>query len=254
MPLGEALKALAKGLGAQAAAISRHASRSAAIPQLVALYPGAASHPLERGFCDDVLGYRFGHARNGTIWYLSDMQDDTAWTPSIALDVLLDAGHCAEIAVIPLSGGPQTVDYIEFHFADPLTRGDRLDLEAIVPTIQRSWAGRKPGLVSGATGDARLFVARRQPEPDRAPTEASILGMSNPANLSRAEFRVCLLLARGLSVKAVTEELQLSENTVRSHLRSIYSKTGASSLPELIYRILSVAPETEQGEYKANRA
>jgi DNA-binding NarL/FixJ family response regulator len=68
----------------------------------------------------------------------------------------------------------------------------------------------------------------------------SILGMDNPAGLSRAEFRVCLLLSRGLSVKAVSEDLNLSENTIRSHLRAIYSKTETASLPELIYLIMSV--------------
>ena len=34
----------------------------------------------------------------------------------------------------------------------------------------------------------------------RLKDDAPILGMSNPAKLSRAEFRVCILLARGLSV------------------------------------------------------
>ncbi len=66
--------------------------------------------------------------------------------------------------------------------------------------------------------------------------------MSNPANLSRAEFRVCLLLSHGLSVKGVTDELRLSEATVRSHLRSVYSKTETTGHAELLYRILSSEP------------
>ncbi len=78
--------------------------------------------------------------------------------------------------------------------------------------------------------------------------------MSNPAGLSRAEFRVCLLLSRGLSVKAVSEELGLSDNTVRSHLRTIYSKTETASLPELIYLIMSVTDDEGSISVTAYRA
>ena len=46
-----------------------------------------------------------------------------------------------------------------------------------------------------------------------------------------------------LSVKAVTDELGLTESTVRSHLRSIYSKTETSGLAELVYRILAAPSE-----------
>ena len=58
---------------------------------------------------------------------------------------------------------------------------------------------------------------------------------------------MCILLARGLSVKGVTEELGLTESTVRSHLRSIYSKTEVSGLPELLYRILSSSGDDTSG-------
>ena len=84
--------------------------------------------------------------------------------------------------------------------------------------------------------------------------EEAILGVSNPANLSRAEFRVCLLLSRGLSVKAVSEDLNLSENTIRSHLRAIYAKTETASLPELIYLIMSVTDDEDAEVFAAKRA
>ncbi|MEP0563848.1 MAG: helix-turn-helix transcriptional regulator, partial [Paracoccaceae bacterium] len=63
--------------------------------------------------------------------------------------------------------------------------------------------------------------------------------MANPANLSRAEFRVCLMLSKGLPVKGVVQELGTTEATVRSHLRSIYSKTNVHGMAELLYLILS---------------
>ncbi len=176
------------------------------------------------------------------------MLDDAAWYPTEALNAWI-AGHAQDIAVIPMSVTRQSVDYIEFHFAQGLARAAQHEIEALVPTIERSWRGRKPGLVTQVIADDRVPVARRLS--DRANWDVPILGMSNPAGLSRAEFRVCLMLSRGLSVKTVSEELSLSENTVRSHLRAIYAKTETSSLPELIYRILSSG--TEDAAYQTQR-
>ena len=97
--------------------------------------------------------------------------------------------------------------------------------------------------------DDRMLRARALARASRISPEEAILGISNPAKLSRAEFRVCLLLSRGLSIKGVTDELSLSEATVRSHLRSIYSKTEASGLPELVYRLLSNGSERGEAGY-----
>lgn len=237
MSLPNALKALADGLDAQGAVISRHHHRTEERPRVVATFPTAQSAPLTKAFCGDVLGYQFGRARAGTVWFLSDVLDDPAWMPTEALNAWIASGEIQEIAVIPMSVTRQSVDYIEFHFSRDLPRSEQHEIEALVPTIERSWRGRKPGLVTQIIADDRVPVARKAA--DWVDWDIPILGMSNPAGLSRAEFRVCLMLSRGLSVKGVSEELGLSDNTVRSHLRAIYAKTETSNLPELIYRILS---------------
>ena len=153
-----------------------------------------------------------------------------------------------------MSVSRQCVDYIEFHFSALLTPAKQAEIEALVPTIERSWVGRKPGLVAAATLDGRAIPARVSNENERRRWDRAILGMSNPAGLSRAEFRVCLLLSRGLSVKALSEELGLSDNTVRSHLRAIYAKTETTSLPELIYLIMSVTDDDDGVNVTAHRA
>ena len=254
MPLGEALRALAVGLGATSAAITRHHHRTEDRPRLVALYSGTGPMPTTRAYCDDVLGCHFGHALPGTVWFLSDMVDDPAWTPSHALEPWLKADRMRDIVVIPMSSTRQNVDYIEFHFPSVLTRSVQQDIEALVPTIERSWMGRRPGLVAAATLDERAIPAYVSNENERPRWDSPILGMSNPAGLSRAEFRVCLLVSRGLSIKAVSEELGLSDNTVRSHLRAIYAKTETASLSELIYLILSVTEEDDTETITAFRA
>ncbi len=252
MPLANALKALADGLDARSAAISRHFHRTEERPRLVSVSSGAQSEPLTRAFCRDVLGYQFGRARAGTVWFLGDVIDDPAWTSTVALNALVANGQAQEIAVIPMSVTRQSVDYIEFHFSHALPRSAQHDIEALVPTIERSWRGRKPGLVTQVIADERLPVAKRAA--DKAAWDDPILGVSNPAGLSRAEFRVCLMLSRGLSVKGVSEELGLSENTVRSHLRAIYAKTETSNMSELIYCILSSGVAEDTATHTRRRA
>ena len=66
---------------------------------------------------------------------------------------------------------------------------------------------------------------------------SDILGFQNPARLSRAEFRVCLLLAEGASNAGICAALSLSESTVRSHVRTICIKTGAADREELVARL-----------------
>ncbi len=252
MPLSSALKALGDGLDAQHGAISRHHHRSEDRPRVVSVFSSSHSAPLSRAFCGDVLGYQFGRARAGTAWFLSDVLDDPSWMSTEALNAWIANRDVQEIAVIPMTVTRQSVDYVEFHFARPLSRSAQHEIEALVPTIERSWRGRKPGLVTQIIADDRVPVASRQV--DMVDWDAPILGMSNPAGLSRAEFRVCLMLSRGLSVKGVSVELGLSENTVRSHLRAIYAKTETGNLPELIYRILSSGTEDAAQSQTRRRA
>ncbi len=226
MPLQQALTALATGLDASAAAIARHYHRSEDRPRAVALFDaetGNIEAPvlLRRALCQDVLGYLFQRARASTIWFESDLSDDPAWTGTQTLTNWKAIRDLREVVVIALAASHQQNDYIEFHFDRDLTRAERLELETLVPTIVRSWAGRQPGLVTQATVDDRIAKARSAAKSRKLQWDAPILGMSNPAQLSRAEFRVCVLLSHGLSVKGVSDELGLTENTVRSHLRAI---------------------------------
>ncbi|MEO1538150.1 MAG: helix-turn-helix transcriptional regulator [Pseudomonadota bacterium] len=254
MPLSEALRALAVGLGASAAALTRHHHRTEAAPRTVALFSGELVRPLPRPYCADVLGYHFGQAVCGSLWLLSEMQDDPGWASSHELVTWCRAGSAREIAVIPIASSRQSVDYIELHFAAELTRAEQAELEALVPTIERSWKGRRPGLVAQTITDSRALPVHRMGEGGRTRWQEAILGMSNPAALSRAEFRVCHMLSRGLSVRAVSEELGLTETTVRSHLRAIYAKTETTSLPELIYLIMSVKEDSVAQTFATHRA
>jgi DNA-binding CsgD family transcriptional regulator len=61
--------------------------------------------------------------------------------------------------------------------------------------------------------------------------------------LTRREAEVVILLAEGLSPKAISTSLRVSVETVRSHLKRVLQKTGAHSQAELVANVLrSVQP------------
>ncbi len=253
MSLSDALMALAQAFGAEAAAISRRPvgrhlprvekERLKVIALFDESYSAESVQCFRRPYCRDVIGYLFPTAQSATIWFLGDFLTDPKWMSTRGLENWRLSRVIDEIVVVSLASDSQNRDFIEFHFARPLAYSERLEIERLVPTLVRAWAGRKKGIVTQAQMDERMVHARAAADASRLQPDAAILGMSNPARLSRAEFRVFLLVSRGLSIRGVTEELALTEATMRSHLRSIYSKTGVSGLPELVYRIMSSSPE-----------
>lgn len=67
------------------------------------------------------------------------------------------------------------------------------------------------------------------PLPRRAGALLNELRTRRSGTLSEAELRVLALVARGSSTEAAAEALSLSPHTVRTHLRNVMRKLGASS-------------------------
>ena len=59
--------------------------------------------------------------------------------------------------------------------------------------------------------------------------------------LSQAEARLTMNLCHGLTLEEISEELKLSKNTLKSQLRSSFTKTGTSRQAELI-NMINVGP------------
>ncbi len=62
---------------------------------------------------------------------------------------------------------------------------------------------------------------------------------TNLDRLSERERQIALLVARGMKNKDIGNELTISENTVKRHLQSIFSKTGTKDRLELAVLALS---------------
>jgi DNA-binding NarL/FixJ family response regulator len=59
------------------------------------------------------------------------------------------------------------------------------------------------------------------------------------ARLSERERQIAFYVARGMKNKDIGQELSISENTVKRHLQSIFTKTGARDRLELAVLALS---------------
>ena len=70
--------------------------------------------------------------------------------------------------------------------------------------------------------------------------------------LTRSELRVLLAMVPGLSVKEAAEVLGIGENTAKTHLQHIHSKTGTSKQTELMRLFMSSTPPS--GRAKSQRA
>ncbi|MCV2867993.1 helix-turn-helix transcriptional regulator [Defluviimonas sp. WL0002] len=243
--LDVAFAALVRGLGAEAGAIVRtYPGRP--FPQIVALHDeragDPAARPLRGSHATNLFGAHLQTARPASIWLATEHSDESDPVAGVGLHVWQVARHMREMAVLILTSDPSFRDHIELHFHDRLDDDAQALLDMLLPSIVRIWTGRKVGLVTAQVVEKKIKDAPKAPNA----VHGKILDVSNPAGLSRAEFRVCVMLSRGLSVKGVTGELGLSDATVRSHLRSIYSKTVTRSLAELVFRLL------DQGDQKAN--
>lgn len=239
VPLQEAFERLSLGLGAEASMMVRtHVSEMR--PNRVVHWDRRATTsiaPLQKSFADGYFGPALAHARAGTVWLASAQDQDQSGAGGVdpALDAWALRRGLSDYAVLVLAASATRRDHIELHFARPLCPASQAVLAAVLPTMARTWACRQAGLVT------RTIINHRSPAIGfRSGGQSDpLLAPSNPANLSRAEFRVCLLLSRGLSVAAVTEELSISDATIRTHLRNIYAKTETGGLAELVFCLIS---------------
>ena len=63
------------------------------------------------------------------------------------------------------------------------------------------------------------------------------------------EREVSVLVARGFTNEQIGEKLAISEPTVKTHLRNIYSKTGVHDRTQLVSRILKSEADFWNVEY-----
>lgn len=230
-PIRQALRLLANSLSADSIVLSRVSlspggrsfivTASGNSRQTVQAVPGA--------FAPVVLGEYLSKAKSGSVWYArgNDTCDDSP------LRRFQLAGRLAELVVVPLSIDKSTADFVELHFGMEPSREQQAALTMLGASLAQTWANRAPGTFARTMRMAR-------PEQVRDITDvAPILSVENPARLSRSEYRLCVLLNRGLGTSDVRETLGITEATLRTHLRNIYAKTDSNGMAQLLYKLVS---------------
>ena len=196
--------------------------------------------PEIKSFAHDVLGAYADKAKLGSVWssaaHLSENDSP--------LQLFQHRKGLRELDIIPLATGNKHLDFLEIHYGHPVPLSQKHALEDLAVSLSDTWAARKPGVFTAALPKARSVQSRAAKTP-----AAPILSFENPAGLSKAEYRVCASLNRGLTTNELCGELHISKATLRTHLRNIYAKTNAESMPQLLFALVSSAPY--ENDYRA---
>lgn len=183
-------------------------------------------------FARSIFSDEIGSAKSGTVWLLSDASDRLEFDTT-GLSAKFKEYSVRDIAVVTLESSCRTSYYLEFHFSSLFLEHNRVVLLTLAGTLSKAWQSRSLGAAKAVEISTRLAV---EPDAEQANTE-NLLATDNPAGLSRCEYRVCLMVREGFLAKRIAVELDIAESTVRTHLRSIFSKAGVSSHIELLHRL-----------------
>ena len=118
-------------------------------------------------------------------------------------------------------------------FTIALPGGDNAGLIATVLPLARG--ERQSGAFSGMVA---IFVQDPIVMPPFIPGQA----FAELYGLTTSELRVLLAMVPGLSVKEAADMLRIGENTAKTHLQHVHSKTGTSKQTELMRLLMSSTP------------
>lgn len=198
--------------------------------------------PIQKSYAESLLGDHAPSVKVGSVWRMSDLDGFENCDPGL-LAAQQRRGF-RDYTVIVLANNDGQLDLLEFHSFEVLDSGSSAVLASILPLILRAWRQRPAGTIS-------LAFSKRAIRLDVTKLNAPILSLENPFGLSRCEYRVCHLMKGGLLPKALAEELSKSPATIRSHLRSIFAKTGATNQTELLFRLMKAEKTADESRLRA---
>jgi DNA-binding NarL/FixJ family response regulator len=138
---------------------------------------------------------------------VKDLRDKDIQTPVIMLTVFEDNDNIVNAICAGASG------YLL-----------KKDMENIVPAIKDVLNGGAPMTSTVAKKVLQLF-------PRKKPSQAILEG-----DLTRRETEILDELIKGNSYKMISARLEISVETVRSHLKNIYKKLQVNSATEAVYK------------------
>jgi DNA-binding NarL/FixJ family response regulator len=150
-------------------------------------------------------------------------------------DVIIFPKTCGIAAFRSLIKRALTAHQLSQPFSEviPVSMPDGQLISALVRSLSASGSTSEPPAVVVYLSSSSISTAKTlQPS-----IVARLLG------LTMSEARVATLLAQGLSLSEAASQLQLTDNSARTYMKRILSKTGVNRQTELVQLILqSVAP------------
>lgn len=214
-----ALTRLAELVEAEAAILLRQGPDGAE-PLVICSQAGNRRSPARArpALAIEVLSRDPGRGRAGSVRILSDLCDARE-RRTMALHRGLEAWPIRDVAVIQLDSDGATALELQFPTLFPESRF--AVLSSLAGLLASLWERRGP----------RPSTLR----PAASVRSSAILSDDNPLGLSRAEYRVCLLVREGQRAAEIAAALSVRECTVRTHLRSIYAKADVSGQVALMH-------------------
>jgi DNA-binding CsgD family transcriptional regulator/GAF domain-containing protein len=173
--------------------------------------------------------------------------------------VLLDAAHCGVddvgLLVLDTEDGVCLSNPAADRWLDELGAGDRAGarMPLVIPAVARQaraidGPAPVPARARARTRSGRWLTVRASLMGDGPEAPVTVmLEAARPAEMAPliadayrftdAECRVTELVARGLSTKQIAGRLRVSVFTVQDHLKSIFTKSGASSRGDLVAKL-----------------
>lgn len=242
--LDSTLHHLAEFIGADAVALARwdkskETARLAGVHDMV----NAPMAPrLSQSFAAAALGSYIDSMKPGTSLTLSETHDYKC-VADPDLERWMFKRGVIEVACICLNSDNGVRDILEIHFARSVPKLWDAEQENMSKMLHDVFQGRQRGLMMKSLLRTNATVRRTLDTVEDQP----LLAADNPAGLTRSEWRVCALIANGLSRDGVAEELAVKPGTLRTHLRNIYAKTGYERFHELALRLVTTKERASLG-------
>ena len=116
-------------------------------------------------------------------------------------------------------------------------------VEGLQVTLEQTWSARQLGAGPAELAERLHYIALELELLARSSGGATRHLLNHPgrADLSPREEDVLSELLAGARVAAIATDLNISPSTVRSHLRSLFSKLGSQSQSELVRHVRALS-------------
>lgn len=150
-----------------------------------------------------------------------------SWSPFM----MVAAGYACNLLAKTFSSSVMHISQLWPAFPAPMVMGLVL---AVVFGLCIACIARVTDVAPGPDGGATLLVDSAAPAKVGRPFKDAIERLTGDFGLTQQEGRVLALCAKGKNARNIAEEMGVSLNTAKSHMRTLYAKLGVHSQQEVI--------------------